>query len=284
MNDGAEKPWGAFVFAFILVVTALGIVGFWAAWFLSGAWRTATPECYRIFENCFPLPDGVLAALLICTPVALLRRSEWALFTGLPAAGMLLYLAALDAMFGIQHGYGERSTPETAAQITIIVYVAALGLGLACWLWRQTPMLHLSAPAQLERPGFARGGAWLLTAFVALFAGYLLVELAGAARGGCAAAFLGAFALGDGLILLAAAAALAGFATRHHSTPVIGLVHVGMVLFRVLIRGVFWLAYQPGELYPEWLGFTLVWVAYIGFVFALLWRARGWLCQQDQPA
>lgn len=108
------------VFAAVLLMMAVGIVLFWVNWFASGDFRTAGNDCYRAFENSFPLPDGVLTLLLVATAVAALRRSALALLFGYIAAGMLLYLASLDFLYGAIHkGYSDLHSLDTWSRILI---------------------------------------------------------------------------------------------------------------------------------------------------------------------
>jgi hypothetical protein len=105
---------------------ALGILLYWAYWFVSGEYRRVADPVFRTFENCFPPADGLLALGLVITAVRLWRRTiAWR--AGLLSAGSAMGLFTMDVYFALIY-LKERllTDPETNL---IPIYVA---VGLLC--------------------------------------------------------------------------------------------------------------------------------------------------------
>ena len=125
----APRPRGLTVLAIVYLLTAVGIVLFWTNWFASGDYLRAGDACYRAFENSFPLPDGVLSLLLVAVSVFIFKRSHYAITGSFVAAGMLLILASLDTMYGLQHGgFSDWTRGETFERLFICTQCAALAI------------------------------------------------------------------------------------------------------------------------------------------------------------
>lgn len=178
------------VLSVVLVLTACGIGAFWANWFASGAFQTATPECFRLWENTFPLPDGVLALLMVMTAVDAWRHRERTLLWGAIAAGMASYLGAVDLCFHWQQdNFSDWSDLETWSRAGIVVVMWLLAPAIVVSLWKRVAVVEGARGRTL----LILSGVFLLYA-VAVSAFWLFVGAMGEA---CERVFIGSFELTD---------------------------------------------------------------------------------------
>ncbi len=265
--------------ALLLLLTALGVAIFWANWFLSGDFRTAGDEGYRIFENSFPLPDGIMALLLVLTAGLILMRHEWALLFGFLAAGMLLYLASLDTLYHLQHGnFSDLTHPQTWMRLFIAVYCYGLGIVMMAVLWfRRLSLLSISGATEWP-PAAGRAdliGAGLLQSVYAI--GTLAYWICRFVRtpvkwGDWTSEFHFAFTLGDAAVVLIATISVLAMLCGSALYLTFGLAAWGGVIFSILNYAAFAL------LNPSLVGGDQL--AYIAFSILFLWTAglgAGWL-------
>ena len=90
------------------LATALGIVVFWIWWLRAEHDELAWPPGYRQHEQAFVLPDGMLAILLVASSLASLGNMALGSPLALVAAGMMLFLAIIDATYFAQQGMFAR--------------------------------------------------------------------------------------------------------------------------------------------------------------------------------
>jgi len=122
-----KRPWG---WPIALVLSAVGIALFWITWFASGDYATEGNECYRMFENTFPLPDAIMALLMLALArqVWLGNSGLWQLAAGIN--GMVLCLGNLDTLYHLQHGTFE-ALPEMDAVLALLISIYCYGMTLA---------------------------------------------------------------------------------------------------------------------------------------------------------
>lgn len=84
------------------LLTAIGLILFWAAFFTIGFENPNYPTYYTKFEHSFPLPDSFLCIVLL---MAYFNRNKilWKNYT-LVAAGAMLFLGLCDFSFNIMNG------------------------------------------------------------------------------------------------------------------------------------------------------------------------------------
>ena len=84
------------------MLTAIGLIAFWIAFFTIGFENPNYPDYYTKFEHSFPLPDTFICIILF---LAYFNRnhSSWKNYT-LIAAGAMLFLGLCDFSFNIQNG------------------------------------------------------------------------------------------------------------------------------------------------------------------------------------
>lgn len=270
-SDAGPLPRGLKAYAVVLVVTAVGVGLFWGHWFVSGAYRTAGDVCYRAFENAFPVPDGVMALLMLATAAAIARRAAEAVPLGLLASGMVLYLASLDLGYDVLNaGLLQLSSGQARSPIGIIICCYAVGVWGAATLARRLQ----------SEPG--RRCGLPAAAFAAVAVG-LAVILAGsitrarAAAPAWTASFERSFWLADPVAAFCAAGASVYLFRRRAQGAALGLTVCGFLLFRALIRLTFYAehakALDGGILAPVTLNAALLVVA-LGLT-AAIWPRPG---------
>ena len=119
----------------ILLLNAVGITAFWVNWFAQGNHLNAMPVGYRLFENTFPLPDGILAVLMVALAALLWRRSPHAPLMAMVVSGMLLYLFGLDTQYHWMHGAFSTEGKEHDYWGAVIISVDTLALGIVLLVW-----------------------------------------------------------------------------------------------------------------------------------------------------
>jgi len=125
------------VLSVLLILGAMITVAYWINYFIAGDVRVLPDFWYSAFEDAFPAADGWMALCMLAAGVGLLRGSRNGALFGLMAGSALLYLAAMDITFNIEHGlYGM--LPSSEAMVTeAIINATSLALGittlLMCW-------------------------------------------------------------------------------------------------------------------------------------------------------
>lgn len=84
------------------LLTSIGLILFWMAFFLIGFENPDYPPYYTKFEHSFPLPDLFLCIVLL---LAFINRNKaiWKNFTFI-AAGAMIFLGLCDFSFNIMNG------------------------------------------------------------------------------------------------------------------------------------------------------------------------------------
>jgi hypothetical protein len=119
------------------IVTAGGLILFWLAFFTVGLAPENAPTCYFAYEHSFPLPDGLLAGLLLVAGIMLMLNKPWGSKLSLIAAGALVFLGLLDFSFNIQNGIYMTSTVELVLNAFINVWCVGLGIAIAVLMGRK---------------------------------------------------------------------------------------------------------------------------------------------------
>jgi hypothetical protein len=86
------------------ILTGLGIALFWIGFFTVGLTPVNPPTCYLKFEHSFPLPDSLLATVLIVGGIQALRRNAVGPMLLSAGGAALVFLGLLDASFNWQNG------------------------------------------------------------------------------------------------------------------------------------------------------------------------------------
>jgi hypothetical protein len=119
------------------IVTGVGLVLFWVAFFTVGLAPDNAPPCYYAYEHSFPLPDGVLALLLLAAGILLLRSRPAGRTLSLIAAGALVFLGLLDFSFNLQNGVYLTSTIDLVLNALINIWCVGFGIATAVLIGRK---------------------------------------------------------------------------------------------------------------------------------------------------
>ncbi len=114
--------------AYLAIVTGIGILIFWIAFFTIGLAPENPPACYFAYEHSFPLPDSVLAIALIMGGVLAIKKGVRALLLLLPASGGLIFLGLLDMAFNLQNGMYTITLMDGALNACINIWCVVFGL------------------------------------------------------------------------------------------------------------------------------------------------------------
>lgn len=115
--------------SYLSIITGVGIILFWIAFFTVGlAPENATP-CYFAYEHSFPLPDAVLSLGLIVFGVLALKREKNAIWLLVPSGG-LIFLGLVDFAFNLQNGMYLVSLSDGIMNAFINTWCVVLGTGI----------------------------------------------------------------------------------------------------------------------------------------------------------
>ena len=110
----------------LLLLTAIGLILFWAAFFTIGFENPNYPTYYTKFEHSFPLPDSFLCIVLL---MAYFNRNKihWKNYT-LVAAGAMLFLGLCDFSFNIMNGMYSVGLADGIMNAFINVWCVGFGV------------------------------------------------------------------------------------------------------------------------------------------------------------
>lgn len=115
----------------LMILTGIGILLFWAAFFTIDLAPADAPACYLVFERAFPVPDSLLALGLIAGGLLTLRNRPAGSRLARVCAGGLLFLGVIDIAFNLQNGIYALGRAELAGNAAINLWCLGLGLLLA---------------------------------------------------------------------------------------------------------------------------------------------------------
>ncbi len=117
--------------AILELLTGVGLILFWVGFFTIGLAPKNPPKGYMEYEHSFPLPDGLLAVLLLIAGILLLLNNPWGGNLSLIAAGALIFLGVLDFSFNIQNGVYKISKSDLILNAFINVWCVGFGIAIA---------------------------------------------------------------------------------------------------------------------------------------------------------
>ena len=128
-----------YLLAALLVVFALGVVVYWALYFLVGGTQVVNEIWYTKFEDAFPVADAWASLLCLVSAYFLLRRDERMAPFFLAAAGAsVLYLGFMDVTFDVENNLyplvatnGNMQTELIINIFSVVLGILALAYGLA---------------------------------------------------------------------------------------------------------------------------------------------------------
>jgi hypothetical protein len=119
------------VIAILELVTGVGLILFWVGFFTIGLAPKNPPKGYLEYEHSFPLPDGLLAVLLLVAGTLLLLNNSLGGNLSLIAAGALIFLGVLDFSFNIQNGIYKISKSDLILNAFINLWCVGFGIAVA---------------------------------------------------------------------------------------------------------------------------------------------------------
>lgn len=116
--------------AVLMIITAIGIVGFWVGFFTIGLAPESPPPGYFVFEHSFPVADTVLAMALVYSGILLLRDRPAGRDLGLASSGALIFLGLVDTSFNLMNEMYAISAIDTILNGFINAYCIIFGAGV----------------------------------------------------------------------------------------------------------------------------------------------------------
>lgn len=141
MNESRKAPTGDRVHAGVMDGVALATIGYWIDYFTRGDVRSGEDPVYIAFENAFPLADGYMAACYLLAARRLRKQKPEAVAWGIAAGSAMVFLAAMDTLYNIQHGKYRERTPEMAVEAVINLVSWVFGPVTMWRLWRNRSRL-----------------------------------------------------------------------------------------------------------------------------------------------
>ena len=127
------------VLASLLILGAVVTLAYWLNFFIAGDVRVLPDYWYSAFEDSFPVADFWMALCMVVAGIGLWRGTQSGALFGLMAGSALIYLAAMDITFNVEHGL-YALLPKSGPMLTeASINASSLGLGVATLLmsWRR---------------------------------------------------------------------------------------------------------------------------------------------------
>jgi hypothetical protein len=122
---------GLTTIAILELLTGVGLILFWIGFFTIGLAPKNPPKGYMEYEHSFPLPDGLLAVLLLAAGILILLNIPVGRNLSLIAAGALLFLGVLDFSFNIQNGVYKISKSDLILNAFLNIWCVGFGIAIA---------------------------------------------------------------------------------------------------------------------------------------------------------
>ncbi|MFX0122544.1 MAG: hypothetical protein ACFFAE_02845 [Candidatus Hodarchaeota archaeon] len=110
--------------AYLEILGALLIIGFWIGWFLD-LLKSSLPdtlyETYLAFESAFPIADAWIVVLLLISAYGILTGKSYGSFFAAAAGGALIFLGLIDISFNLQQGIYEYDLFAIVINLTAII-------------------------------------------------------------------------------------------------------------------------------------------------------------------
>jgi hypothetical protein len=121
----------------LLIMTALGVIYYWADFYIRGGVHVIKEDWYIKFERAFPPADLWMSACALIGAAGLLTGQTFGLLFTLLAAGSLLFLAFMDITFNIQNNLYPlvATSSQMKFELFINVWTLLLGVALIVCLW-----------------------------------------------------------------------------------------------------------------------------------------------------
>lgn len=118
------------IIAILEIITAIGLVLFWIGFFTVGLAPENPPACYMAYEHSFPMPDIILATMMLMGGILVLKEYPGGKTISHACAGALIFLGLLDFSFNYQNGIYLISTLDAILNGFINIWCVGFGLTL----------------------------------------------------------------------------------------------------------------------------------------------------------
>jgi hypothetical protein len=112
------------------LITGVGLVLFWIGFFTVGLAPENPPACYFAYEHSFPLPDIILAMVLLAGGALSLKGRPAGAKLLIAGGGALVFLGVLDFSFNIQNGMYALSALDLVLNAFINLWCVGFGAAL----------------------------------------------------------------------------------------------------------------------------------------------------------
>ena len=129
------------VTAVLMLLTAIGIILFWVAFFADlnaqrGSTFASRSEAWFAWELSFPLADAWVALTAILGAIGLWRRRPAGLLFGLVSGGAMVFLGLIDLLFFLENGLYLPMNAEVVIELLIHLWTTGFGLFAISTIWR----------------------------------------------------------------------------------------------------------------------------------------------------
>lgn len=127
----------------LLIITAIGMIYYWADFFIRGTVQLIKEDWYIKFERAFAPADLWTSVCALLGAAGLLTGETYGLVFALITAGSLLFLAFMDVTFNIQNKLYPlvATSNQMRFEVLINVWTLALGTALIVLLWPRVALL-----------------------------------------------------------------------------------------------------------------------------------------------
>lgn len=109
------------------IITAAGLVLFWIGFFTIGLAPANPPVGYFVYEHSFPVPDIILAIVLIAGGILNLTGGMHGTTLLVAGGGALVFLGILDISFNLQNGMYKISVVDMILNAFINLWCVLFG-------------------------------------------------------------------------------------------------------------------------------------------------------------
>ena len=109
------------------IITAVGLILFWIGFFTIGLAPKNPPAGYFVYEHSFPVPDIILALVLIAGSVLNMTGGTHGNTLLVACGGALVFLGILDMSFNFQNGMYKISVLDMILNAFINLWCVIFG-------------------------------------------------------------------------------------------------------------------------------------------------------------
>ncbi len=112
------------------IITAVGLVLYWIGFFTIGLAPANPPEGYFAYEHSFPVPDIILAIVLLVGGILSLTGGAHSTTLLVAGGGALVFLGILDISFNLQNGMYSISVLDMILNAFINLWCVLFGVAI----------------------------------------------------------------------------------------------------------------------------------------------------------